>query len=604
MSRMHAQAEIVLGGHRRHSRRRWLFASSLALLLAAACGGGGGGSESAGGSPAAPSPSPSPAPAPTPTPAPAPTKIRLEGEPVAYWVQGAGLRPNLAHLLPTSPGSGTAVALGVGETAWLDQRVAQAQGSNAKPTTPAAALQAAVQRRTVTGLQTSIFHRASGSDVQPQNLTARVIEAYAPNGLGGFELIPATARRADGTYAINGVPEGPHWVRLGTSWVWTSEPFIDWSFDFFGRSDVEGGLAATFMQFNAGNLAPWQASDNLAWVVPEQGASLPVPLTDPNTSNAPRVGETALGAFTFDIGLFTGLLDAAKGDRAYLNQLVTQPATGVRTLGRSLVLPPTTTASGSTTPINSAFLDVAQSARLRLRFQRSVFAAEANAVFPGATLSSTVWGLSAFALPPSLGTPFDAFSLVEFNTTGSSDLDFGTLAYGNPFPSDWNRVLDGFVAFTKNYLAPGATVSEPLVRGLSVSVLLDPANRDHTQVTATPGLTPPRRLLINGKSLLSNQLAVGTSPTLSWSTPTTGVPDRYSIRVLELRANGTRSQFLTRARLLTADTTMTLPPGILQTGSVYVFTIAAVKTDRAVTDANRGSLPLAFATAMTAIVAP
>jgi hypothetical protein len=269
-----------------------------------------------------------------------------------------------------------------------------------------------------------------------------------------------------------------------------------------------------------------------------------------------------------------------------------------------MVLPPLTMISGTPSAVTSSFLDIAPSAKLNLRWNRAAFAQQANSVHPGATASDTILGLSAFALSPSLGTPFDAYSLVEFNTLGTGDIDFGTLRYGNPFPADWNRTLDAFVGFRKNYLAPGATVSEPLVRGLSLSTLIDPASRNDARLTLAPSITPPRTPLINGRSLFDNQLAVGTGPTLSWAPPLSGVPDYYFIRVLELRADGTRSAFLPVARLTTSETTMVMPPGVLQAGKLYVITVAANRSGTPITQPNRNGLPFSFATLMSGIISP
>ena len=578
--------------------------SALTLALLAACGGGGSdspapaGADPTGGGGAGTSTTPS--------------RSETNAEKGGYWERGAGLRPNLAHLIGAADSPANVQSLSPQEAAWVRERAAAAatatSGEGSAKTTPAGAtLQAAaVPRRTVTGLQTNIFHTAAATVLQPLNLTARVIEAFAPNGTGGFEVIPATAKRADGTYTIAGVPEGPHWVHLGNRYVWTSSGFVDWSQDLYGRADVDFAAAATRLQINAGNLAPWQTNDSLAWVVPQQGASLQIPLTVPSTTNAPRIGEVALGNFGLDLldTNFGGLLDAAKGDLVYINQLVTQGASGVRVLARSMVLPPLTTPSGSTTPVNSGFLDIAPSAKLQLRWDRAAFARQAGAVHPGIAASDSGMAISAFATSPALGTPFDAYSLLEFNTLGTTDLDFGTLRYGNPFPADWNRVVDAFVVFTKNYLAPGATVSEPLARGLSISTLIDPATRNDTRMVLAPGVTPPRAPLINGRSLFNNQLAVGMNPTLSWSAPESGVPDHYSLRVLELRLDGTRSVFVTAGRLSTGDTSMVLPPGILQAGKLYVITIAAIKGGTPVTQPSRNGLPISFATTMSAIVSP
>jgi len=547
-----------------------------------------------------------------PPPAAGPVLARLAPDQEAYWAKGAGVRPNLAHLLDGSAGGSTAVSLDAGETAWLRARIAAAGAEAAKTAGDVRAQAPAVQRRTVTGLYSFLFHSAAtGSTQQPVDLTATVVEAVVPDGAGGFEIVPATAKRADGTYAIAGVPEGPHWVRLGTRYVWTDQAFVDWSFDFFGRADVAFPGSPTQLAVNAGNLAPWQTTDTLAWVVPQHGYSLAMPLTDPTFVNAPRLGENALGAFTFELGpngLFDGLLDPAKGDQAYINQLATLPAVQsygpVRVLSRSMVLPPTTTADGSTTTVNSGFLDIAANARLRLRWQRASFASYRDAVHPNALAASSFVAVSSFALPLTFGTPGDAYSLLEFNTLGSGDIDFGTLRYGNPFPSAWNRTIDTFVSFTKNYLAPGATVSEPLQRGLSVSVLIDPASRDDATVTLQPGVSPPRHPQINGKTLFANQLGVGATPLLSWTPPETGAASRYLMRVFELLPNGTRSRFRSVATISTTATSMTLPPGLLVPGHVYVFTVAAVNTSAPVTQPNRTSLPFSFATTMSAIVSP
>jgi len=516
------------------------------------------------------------------------------------------VRPNLAHLFANANTSAPVIALNGAEQAQVQQAGRTAALSVASERKSALAI--AVQRRTVTGLSSVVFHATSGSVQQADNLTGANIEAIAPDGAGGFERIAATSLRSDGTYAITGVPEGPHWLRFGLNFVWTDAGYIDWSSEAFGRPDVVGASLPTVLNINAGNLSPWQVDDSLAWVVPQQGASLGIVLTSSAVTNPPRLLDTALGNFAIDIGtgdsFFGALLDASKGDQAYLNQLVTQPATGVRALERSMVLPALTTADGSTTPVNSAFLDIAPSASLKLRWNRSAYAAYAAAVNPSAVASTSAIGVSAFALPPLYGTPSDAYSLVEFNTLGTNDVDFGRIRYGNPFPADWNRVLDGSLTFTARYLAPGATVPEPLQRGIVSSELIDPGTRDDATVRLAPRISPARSPQINGKSLFTNQLAVGTSPVLSWAAPAVGTPSHYFVRVIELSAVGPRSRLRTVGRLYTTATTLTVPPGLLQTGHLYVVTVAAIDSGSPITQPMRSTLPFSFATLMSAIVSP
>lgn len=147
------------------------------------------------------------------------------------------------------------------------------------------------------------------------------------------------------------------------------------------------------------------------------------------------------------------------------------------------MIPGLTLADGSATRVAIGFPDITPNAQLRLRWNRSAFAALASSVPSSAVATNTALAISAFALPPSLGLPFDAYTLAEYDTFGTADLDFGRLRYGSPFPADWNRVVDSFVGFTVRYLAPGATLAAPLQRDLSSTELLDPATRDNTSLT-------------------------------------------------------------------------------------------------------------------------
>jgi hypothetical protein len=203
----------------------WRAAGALALAalcaVFAACGGGSGNASDAG---------------------PPPAKATAS-DPVPYWTTGGELRANLRHLAVAGSG-GTVVALSAAER----QKIAAFGAAERAQSTATA-----VQRRTVTGLSTIIWHKSTGSTQTPLNLTATTIEAYAPDGLGGFELIPATAKRADGAYTIANVPEGPHWVR-GTTYVWTDAGFVDWSFDQLGPDDVQFATRPTRLSVDADNL--------------------------------------------------------------------------------------------------------------------------------------------------------------------------------------------------------------------------------------------------------------------------------------------------------------------------------------------------------------
>jgi len=562
-----------------------------ALLALAGCGGGGG----------------SDAPAP---PAAPPGETAQRVTPLPFWAEDAPVRPSLRHMF-TVDSSGAAGPV----TALSDDEARQVQAATASGAfgarAQASALPAgvAVQRRTLTGLFSDTFHTATGATPLPLDLSFYTVEALAPDGSGGFERIAATSRRSDGTYLINAVPEGPHWVRINNTYVWTTGPFISWGADAFGRIDSEAAANPTPLTLNAANLAPWQATDRLAWTVPMQGTSFALPLTNPSISHAPATGDTALGDFGLDFGpdpagaIFLPLLSATKGDQAYLNQMGTAPGNDYRTLVRALVLPAITQTDGVATTVNSGFIDIAASSSLRLRWERPAFASRAAEVNPTAVGSSSVLALSTSALAPAYGVPSDAFSLLEFNTFGNSTLDFGRVRYGHPFPADWAQIVESYHGFTVRFMAPGATVALPVERFLYGVDLVPTASADPS-LTLRPRISPVLAPQVNGRSLFTNQLAVGASPRLSWQAPAVGAPDRYLVTVRRLFATGPRSESRTVGRFYTSSTTMDVPPGVLLPGEVYFLTISAIAAGTPVNEPARSQLPYAFATLMSALISP
>lgn len=564
-----------------------------AVLSLAACGGGG--SDGGNNAPAAPT---SP-----------PTETTQRVMPLPFWASDVPIRANLAHLFPAPSVAGTVTGLSADETQKVQAASIRLVIKRAieKPSTLPASV--AVQRRTVTGLFSDSYHTATGATQLPFDLMGSTVEALAPDGLGGFERIAATSQRPDGSYLINGVPEGGHWVHINTTWVWTDSPFIDWGSDRFGRVDSEFANNPTPLTVNAGNLNAWQSTDGLAWSVPMQGTSLTLPLTSPSVTNAPVTGDTALGNFGLDFGpdptgaIFIPLLSATKGDQAYLNQLGTAAGNDYRTLVRSLVMPALTQTDGSPSAVNSSFLDVTPSSTLKLKWDRPSFASRLAEVNPTAVGSSTALALSTSALAPDYGIPSGAFSLMEFNTFGSTALDFGRVHYGNPFPSDWAQIMESYYGFTVRYMAPGATVALPFERFLYGVDLVPTASADPA-LNLKPRMTPVRSPSVNGKSLFANQLAVGASPTFSWTTPAIGAPDRYLVTLRRLFATGPRSESRTVGRFYTSETSMVVPPDLMQPGEVYFLTISAISAGSPTSSPARSKLPYAFATMMSALISP
>jgi hypothetical protein len=560
------------------STRTLLGLSALALLLA--CGGGATARTEA----AAPAPAPKP---PTAT------------EP--FWTSDSPERPHRARALSFTAATGAPLRLSEAEVA----RLGESTGETPRVATPE--IPAATPLRIVTGLRSFTYHQENATTLQPLDLTAAVIQALVPNAAGGFDTL-AGVGHADGTFSIPNVPVGNYWLRFGSTYVWTSVDHVEWVLDAYGRPDVAYPGNPTALAMNAGNLAAWQATDELLYNAPNQGMVLSVPPSTVGVTNAPAPGATALTNYTYDfttIGL--GLLESGKGDQAYLNQLTTRTTAGntYRALGRAWNLPALTMVDGVNSTANGAFLDLPQTSTLRLNWKRSALAAMTPQVNPAATVTGTEFGLWASPTGLASGIPSSAFQLFTYDsgaTTAATDLDLGDLAYGNPYPAAWNLLAETYFIWSVNYLAPGATVPATLQRSSYTATNTLPTGA----APLAPLVGPVQNPKVNGKDLFQNQLAVGTTPTLAWDLPSLGSPTGYVIRILELRNNAGTSQLLTRAVLRTAARSLVVPPGVMTAGSTYVVAISAVRFPGLAFAQYpfQTSFPYATAPMVSAIVAP
>ncbi|HET8901674.1 MAG TPA: fibronectin type III domain-containing protein [Holophagaceae bacterium] len=571
------------------TRSRLAFGLGLpALSLLLACGGA---SSSSG-----------PASAPATNPA-APKATLQSADP--FWTTDAPIRPAVAPLFRQFQAPGAIIALSPREAA--EAAAAPAPSASEPTQTLLTGPALAPQLRIVVGLRSLSFHQDNTTTLQPLDLSATPIQALVPNASGGFDTLTG-AGHSDGTFSIPNVPEGYYWLRFGSTYVWTSSSYVDWSNDLFGRADgVYPGNSPTTLSLSLTGLNPWQAQDDLVWDVPVQGTALALPLGSADIANAPAPGATALAGFSVN---FAGndiqfpLLDGTKGDQAYLNQLTTRPAGAetYRALAKSFVAPATTMTDGGTTNLSGGFLDVPQASSLRLNWQRSAFAALAPGVNPAAVPSGSFFFTYAYPLPSSYGLPANAFELLDYTGPGTGDVDLGDLPYGNPFPASWSVAAETYEAFNVSYLAPGATSPLVLTRYSYQATTTLPT----AAAPVTPLLGPIQAPKINGKDLFANQLSVGTNPTLSWNPPSVGAPSGYVISCYRLFASGTGSSIQTVGRFRTRTTSIKLPSGILAAGNTYVFTIAAIRANGVDlgTTPFKTALPYAFTTSMSAIVAP
>jgi hypothetical protein len=149
-----------------------------------------------------------------------------------------------------------------------------------------------------------------------------------------------------------------------------------------------------------------------------------------------------------------------------------------------------------------------------------------------------------------------------------TDVDYGVLGYGDPFPAEWPRLFQYCQASTVSLPRPNSTVTDTFTV----------VNRQTTPLptsAVTPLLTPVQNPMLNGASLFQAAISNTTSVDLSWEAPATGQPYGYYVRVFALSTlqPGGTARYLQMAQYGTSKTTMQVP--FLTPGITYLFVISA-----------------------------
>jgi hypothetical protein len=187
----------------------------------------------------------------------------------------------------------------------------------------------------------------------------------------------------------------------------------------------------------------------------------------------------------------------------------------------------------------------------------------------------------------------------------SSDLDFGTIAYGDPFPATWQRV---FTFCQQAALAmPSLTTTTTTPTGTQTTTWsYNLTNRQAIALPSapvTPLVSPVVNPMVNGASLFSPATLNTRVLSLSWQKPTIGAPYGYTVQVISPSSTGTLS--VTRIPtvvLSTAQTSLTVPLELLTAGQTYLISITAKVDGKAnmETSPNRSALPTGSADVVSA----
>ena len=371
---------------------------------------------------------------------------------------------------------------------------------------------------------------------------------------------PGTCK-PNGSFRIVAPNLGIYYLRLAnTFYETTKRTGLDFSTDHLGRSDVIPASGVT-LNINTTSMAPWVAGDAIYAFSSNIGYSQLVSFT----TGAPNNGDTALTA----TAPWTGYrVESGKLDAVTLLQVGAHTTGGglpYTSLDRSLDAAPFTMANNMSSTINGPFATPA-AATLQLRIDSAsfnTFEAAVNPAVSNKTLDGSLFATvstDAKAPPPLL-----AFSAP---TNGVASLNYGTLSYGDPFPSSWERLVRVQAVFQIPYTY--AAITTP--RGATMTRVVTRATADAGIINAIVG--PPVAPKLDDADAFTTT-TISTVPKVSWSAPTLGTPTDYEVQVYEVAVNGSALKYTSVLRMTTKQTSVRIPAGILLGQRPYVFSITA-----------------------------
>jgi hypothetical protein len=427
----------------------------------------------------------------------------------------------------------------------------------------------------------------------------------------GFDQRSGTGR-SDGTFVVpvdQGVPAWQLEVQLesGANQILVGNAQTPDLTEYrLGRPDQTLPTQSTPVTLAATGLAAWQDTDSLQILSSNAGATIfDVQL---GFATPPTAGSTSVNQ-DFDWQLqFAPLVDAAKGDKTQVYQLVTKPlgAEHYIALARLGSTATFTTTDGAPATLGVALAAVPQNKTLAIHFKRSQFEAMRAEAGPGATASTTqLFAIDALPGASSHGFYASASDLVISSPTpAATDLD-QTFVYGNPFSTNgtaWDEFAIVYYQFDVPVLAAGAQTPRIVPAGAYAYMPLSAL----TNGTVAPTITPVRNVKVNGQDLMTARTGVGLTPTITWDAPTTGSATYYTVSVRQVLAANMTTSLRTVATFETKSTSLQLPPSILANSSSYVLRITAQIEpgyDATVTP-FQGGLDYASASVVTAQLTP
>jgi len=460
--------------------------------------------------------------------------------------------------------------------------------------------------------------------------------ALVPQTDGSLTVLPGTGY-PDATFAIPSVPAGYYWLQFQPgAVVWTNASNMDYGADAMGHIQLPGTVQV--FGCNITGLDPFDPINDELILYSVNAQAFELGLEDENPGDPPPAPFPAAGSTVCDaaptfpfsiegiIGISPNLGDVATTEQfeaAPPNTLAAPFSNNVFTVGPAFnqaldiegnYFPPFPTlivpgALSQTQP---------QSQDFNITFSSWENAFNASGPAPAAIPVGLAIELNAQQQAAAIARPNPMWSgdspnlAVAIsgtwpqdgsgNNTWPPDGDVGTLSYNDPFTT-------GMTAnFTTVYeITAAAVYSIPLPGSVTPlqPVLTDTLWTPTPPTGFTPGVQPVGNPQINGASLFTAATLPSVSPTLSWTAPTAPAPVIYTINICapvqstDCRNPGDALYSFSQY----SGTSLTVPAGILNPGTAYLFFIEAeMRTGYDPLHPQRFSLPWATAWTVSAVM--
>jgi len=434
----------------------------------------------------------------------------------------------------------------------------------------------AIGTRTLRGTAVDDHIGETAAEPAPVDLTAALVNGLVLTPAGCFASYPGTGT-ATGSFSIRQLPPGPVYLRIALdeapTYLVTELSEIELGSAVSGRRDLVRAAPNTSVDLRVSGLTPWQIDDDMEVVsFGARSFAFGLPFGLPSS---PNVGDTFLQAsIGYTAAHFSEpfLIDSTRGDKIFILHLMTRRSGGLtyQSVERSARLDGITMSDAQSVAITATVTADGTIENTSFTWRRSQFSSAAAQVNPSSAMTSGF--LAVEALPEvSRGFYDSAADLVELlsNPSDSSDLS-GAFEYRNPFPARVERFMTTSFSIEIPDALPGTSehfFSTFVARSLAGS-------GSSTEIVVDTG--PVQTLLINGLSAFDDHAGVGLSPTVSWSVPAGGRPGVYSVQIHRYKVVQRKTEETFVGKVLTTDTQVRLPPGLLSIGASHRIVVSAV----------------------------